>query len=296
MKEVFEQVITLGNYDLKTLLANIDQYHIEGRLTDEERLELTQQARKGAQSEYDYAGEIDALWAAVRELQEMVKAPAEDETWPEFVQPTHAGTAYHTGDRVTFNGERLPPAALRMEPGRLSRRMGETGMNDCPKRQSFLYTVKGGFCMRNITIDLVWAKIQTAVTALGGILGYFVGGLDGLLTALIILMVLDYITGVMCAIVDRTLSSAVGFKGIFKKVLIFMLVGVAHIMDMHVIGTGDALRSAVICFYLSNEGVSLLENAGHLGLPIPEKLKAILAQLHDKLPDADSTTDPDDGE
>lgn len=150
--------------------------------------------------------------------------------------------------------------------------------------------------MRNITIDLIWSRIQTAVTALGGILGYFVGGLDGLLTALIILMVLDYITGVMCAIVDKKLSSATGFKGIFKKVLIFMLVGVAHIMDMNVIGTGDALRSAVICFYLSNEGVSLLENAGHLGLPIPEKLKAILAQLHDKLPDADSTIDPGDGE
>lgn len=150
--------------------------------------------------------------------------------------------------------------------------------------------------MRNITIDLIWSKIQTAVTALGGILGYFVGGLDGLLTALIILMVLDYITGVMCAIVDKKLSSAIGFKGIFKKVLIFMLVGVAHIMDLNVIGTGDALRSAVICFYLSNEGVSLLENAGHLGLPIPEKLKAVLAQLHDKLPDADSTTDPGDGE
>ena len=150
--------------------------------------------------------------------------------------------------------------------------------------------------MRNITIDLIWSKIQTAVTALGGILGYFVGGLDGLLTALIILMVLDYITGVMCAIVDKKLSSAIGFKGIFKKVLIFMLVGVAHIMDMNVIGTGDAMRSAVICFYLSNEGVSLLENAGHLGLPIPEKLKAILAQLHDKLPDTDSTTDQGDGE
>ena len=150
--------------------------------------------------------------------------------------------------------------------------------------------------MRNITIDLIWSRIQTAVTALGGILGYFVGGLDGLLTALIILMVLDYITGVMCAIVDRKLSSAIGFKGIFKKVLIFMLVGVAHIMDLNVIGTGDALRRAVICFYLSNEGVSLLENAGHLGLPIPEKLKAILAQLHDKLPDADSTTDPGDDE
>lgn len=150
--------------------------------------------------------------------------------------------------------------------------------------------------MRDFSIDLIWAKIQMAITAVGGWLGYFVGGVDGLMTALIIFMVIDYITGLMCAIADRKLSSAVGFKGIFKKVLIFMLVGVAHIMDMHVIGTGDALRSAVICFYLSNEGVSLLENAGHLGLPIPEKLKVILAQLHDKLPDADSTTDPGDGE
>ena len=136
--------------------------------------------------------------------------------------------------------------------------------------------------MRNISIDLIWTKIQIAITSLGGVLGYFVGGMDGLLTALVILMVLDYVTGVMCAIVDKSLSSAIGFRGIFKKVLIFMLVGVAHILDLHVIGTGEALRSAVICFYLSNEGVSLLENAGHLGLPIPEKLKAILAQLHEK--------------
>ena len=149
--------------------------------------------------------------------------------------------------------------------------------------------------MRNITIDLVWSKIQTAVTALGGILGYFVGGLDGLLTALIILMVLDYITGVMCAIIDKKLSSAVGFRGIFKKVLIFMLVGVAHIMDMHVIGTGDALRSAVICFSLSNEGVSLLENAGHLGLPIPAKLKAVLEQLHRQSEEIEEDEDPGKG-
>ena len=84
----------------------------------------------------------------------------------------------------------------------------------------------------------------------------------------------------MCAIADKKLSSEVGFKGICKKVLIMMLVGVAHIVDLHVVGTGQALRSAVICFYLSNEGVSVLENAGHLGLPIPEKLKDILAQLH----------------
>ena len=150
--------------------------------------------------------------------------------------------------------------------------------------------------MRDFSIDLIWTKVQMAITAIGGWLGYFVGGMDGLLTALLILMTIDYITGIMCAIVDRQLSSAVGFKGICKKVLILMLVGVAHIVDLHVVGTGEALRSAVICFYLSNEGVSVLENAGRLGRPIPEKLKAILAQLHDKLPAADNTTDKGDGE
>ena len=103
MKEMFEQVIQLGNYDLKTLLDRIDQYHIEGRLTDEERLDLIMQARKGAEPEYDYAGEINALWAAVRALQQSISPPAEDE-WPEFVQPTGAGTAYQVGDKVTFNG------------------------------------------------------------------------------------------------------------------------------------------------------------------------------------------------
>ena len=141
--------------------------------------------------------------------------------------------------------------------------------------------------MRDFSIDLIWTKLQMAITAIGGWLGYFVGGMDGLLAALLILMTIDYITGIMCAIVDKQLSSAVGFKGICKKVLILMLVGVAHVIDLHVVGTGEALRSAVICFYLSNEGVSVLENAGRLGLPIPEKLKAILAQLHDKLPAAD---------
>ena len=143
--------------------------------------------------------------------------------------------------------------------------------------------------MRNITIDLIWTKIQGAVTALGGIIGYFVGGMDGLLTALVILMALDYITGVMCAVVDKQLSSSIGFKGIFKKVLIFLLVGVAHIVDMNVIGTGEALRTATICFYLSNEGVSLLENAGRLGLPIPEKLKEVLEQLHERGGDDDES-------
>ena len=134
--------------------------------------------------------------------------------------------------------------------------------------------------MRSFSIDIVWAKIQMAVAAIGGWLGYFLGGMDGLMIALIVFMVLDYITGLMCAVIDKKLSSAVGFKGICKKVLILMLVGVAHIVDLHVVGTGDALRGAVICFYLSNEGLSLLENAAHIGLPVPDKLKDVLAQLH----------------
>ena len=127
-----------------------------------------------------------------------------------------------------------------------------------------------------------WNVIQLVFTAVGGWLGYFLGGCDGLLYALIAFVVIDYITGVMCAIIDRKLSSAVGFKGIFRKVLIFLLVGIANIIDVQVIGTGAVLRTAVIFFYISNEGVSLLENAGHLGLPIPEKIKTVLEQLHDR--------------
>ena len=109
--------------------------------------------------------------------------------------------------------------------------------------------------------------------------------------ALIVFMVLDYITGLMCEVIDKKLSSAVGFKGICKKVLILMLVGMANIMDVHVIGTGSALRGAVVCFYLANEGLSLLENAAHIGLPVPERLKDVLAQLHNR-EDKDNSTDP----
>jgi toxin secretion/phage lysis holin len=127
----------------------------------------------------------------------------------------------------------------------------------------------------------LWTTIQVIFAGLGGWLGWFLGGCDGLLFALVAFVVIDYITGIMCAVVDKKLSSAVGFKGIFKKVLIFALVGVGHILDTRVIGAGSVLRTAVIFFYLSNEGISLLENAGHLGLPIPKKLKSILEQLHD---------------
>ena len=127
-----------------------------------------------------------------------------------------------------------------------------------------------------------WNTIQLVFAAVGGWLGYFLGGCDGLLYTLIAFVAIDYITGVMCAISDKTLSSEVGFKGICRKVLIFLLVGIGHIVDAQVIGSGGVLRTAVIFFYLSNEGVSLIENAAHLGLPVPDKLKAVLEQLHDR--------------
>ena len=127
-----------------------------------------------------------------------------------------------------------------------------------------------------------WNTIQMVFTAVGGWLGYFLGGCDGLLIALVVFTAVDYITGVMCAVSDRALSSEVGFRGICRKVLLFILVGAANILDAQVIGSGSVLRTAVIFFYLSNEGVSLLENAAHLGLPIPKKLKDVLAQIHDR--------------
>jgi toxin secretion/phage lysis holin len=127
-----------------------------------------------------------------------------------------------------------------------------------------------------------WNFIQLIFAAVGGWLGWFLGGCDGLLYALIAFCIIDYLSGVACAISDHNLSSQIGFKGIFKKVLIFLLVGIGHILDTQVIGSGSVLRTAVIFFYLSNEGVSLIENAAHLGLPIPEKLKDVLEQLHDR--------------
>jgi len=127
-----------------------------------------------------------------------------------------------------------------------------------------------------------WNVIQLIFSALGGWLGYFLGGCDGLLYTLLAFTAMDYITGIMCPVNDHTLSSEVGFRGICRKVLIFMLVGIANILDADVVGTGSVLRTAVIFFYISNEGVSLLENAAHLGLPVPEKIKMVLEQLHDR--------------
>lgn len=125
-----------------------------------------------------------------------------------------------------------------------------------------------------------WKLIQAVFTALGGWLGYFLGGCDGLLVALVIFMSVDYLTGVFCAVSEHRLSSEVGFKGICRKVMILLLVGIAHILDVVILGEVGVLRTAVIFYYLSNEGISLLENAARLGLPIPSKLRDVLEQLH----------------
>jgi toxin secretion/phage lysis holin len=125
----------------------------------------------------------------------------------------------------------------------------------------------------------VWNWVQMVVTAIGGFLGYFLGGMDSFLYALIAFVVIDYITGLMVAAIQKKVSSEVGFKGICKKMLIFILVGVANIVDKQIIGNGSAIRTAVIFFYLSNEGISILENTALIGLPVPQKLRDVLEQL-----------------
>lgn len=131
--------------------------------------------------------------------------------------------------------------------------------------------------MRNVADTM-----QYVFAAMGGALGAVMGGFDGFLYALIVFVVVDYVTGVMVGILNKELSSQIGFRGIFKKVVIFSLVAVAHIIDTQVIGNGSVLRTAVIFFYLSNEGISILENAVKIGLPVPEKLKNVLEQLKEE--------------
>ena len=127
-----------------------------------------------------------------------------------------------------------------------------------------------------------WTMMKTAFAAVGAWLGYFLGGNDGLLYALLVFVIVDYITGVMCAIEDRKLSSSVGFRGLCRKVLTFLLVGIAQVLDVHVLNQPGVLRTAVIFWAIANNGLSILENAAHLGLPVPEQLKQVLEQLHDR--------------
>ena len=121
--------------------------------------------------------------------------------------------------------------------------------------------------------------IRLYAAAIGIVIGEFLGSFDDLLYALIAFVVADYITGVLKAIAEKNLSSTIGFKGICKKVCIFTLVGVANVLDVHIIGNGCVLRSAVIFFYISNEGISIIENAARMGLPVPQKLQCMILQL-----------------
>ncbi|NMB27874.1 MAG: phage holin family protein [Tissierellia bacterium] len=121
--------------------------------------------------------------------------------------------------------------------------------------------------------------IQIIFAAIGAYIGWFLGGFDSLLYALVAFVVLDYITGLMVAVLEKKLSSSIGFKGIFKKVLIFIFVGIGHIIDFYILQNGSAVRTAVIFFYLSNEGLSIVENAAKIGLPVPESLKKVFIEL-----------------
>lgn len=137
------------------------------------------------------------------------------------------------------------------------------------------------------------AKIfKIVITALGAAIGAFLGNIDGLIITLLVIAVCDYVTGVAVAIANHELSSNIGFKGIAKKILMFAIVGIANLIDVHVLKQGSIVRTAAIFFYISNEGISLLENGSKLGLPIPQKLKAVLLQLKEK--DSDQTTDQSD--
>lgn len=121
--------------------------------------------------------------------------------------------------------------------------------------------------------------IDLVLSMVGAILGALFGKLDGLLIALLVFMALDYITGVINAIYSKTLSSEVGFKGLLRKALILIVVIVGHILDIYVLKVGSTVRSGVCLFYISNEGISILENAANIGLPLPDKLKKILEEV-----------------
>lgn len=130
--------------------------------------------------------------------------------------------------------------------------------------------------MENIIDAIKWGA-----AAIGGVCGALIGHVDGVLLALLFFMAADYITGLMVGAVQHNLNSEIGFKGLMKKVFILLLVAVGNVLDVYVIGSGAVVRSAVIAFYLANEGLSILENAGKLGVPYPDKLKNVLAQLKD---------------
>ena len=121
--------------------------------------------------------------------------------------------------------------------------------------------------------------IKTTSGAVGAVIGFLYGEITGLFIAIIALMALDYVTGILCGIAAKALSSEVGFRGLVKKLMVLVIIAVGHLIDTYIIGTGSALMTAVILFFAANEGISILENAAKRGLPIPKKLKDILEQL-----------------
>ncbi len=127
--------------------------------------------------------------------------------------------------------------------------------------------------------------VKAVSAAIGGFCGLLWGKLDGVMLALLIFISIDYITGLMVGISTKTLNSSTGFKGLAKKVFILLLVLIANILDTHVMGGSGVVRGVVIAFYLANEGISILENAGKLGVPYPEKLKEVLEQLKENKED-----------
>ena len=128
-------------------------------------------------------------------------------------------------------------------------------------------------------MDNVISTIKWTAAALGGVAGVLVGERDGALLAIIIFMAIDYLTGIMVAIKHGKLNSEVGFVGLGKKAMILLVVVLGNVLDVYVIGNGAAMRTAVIAFYLANEGLSILENMGKFGVPYPPALKKVLAQL-----------------
>ena len=124
--------------------------------------------------------------------------------------------------------------------------------------------------------------IDSVAGTIGAVLGFMYGEVTGLFWALVAFMVLDYISGILAAISVRKLSSKVGFKGIVKKLLILVFVSVGHITDTYVLGGVPVAMTAVILFYIANEGISIVENATELGLPVPQKIKNVLEQIKNK--------------
>ena len=138
-------------------------------------------------------------------------------------------------------------------------------------------------------MENVLTFIKAMFATVGGWIGYFLGDIDGLVMTLLAFIVIDYATGIMCAISTHTLSSEIGFKGLAKKAFILLIVGMAHLLDVR-FQHGDVLRGAVCLFYLANEGISILENANVLGLPLPKGMKKIFEKMKDE---SEKTIDPD---